>query len=192
MVKKMKIFVVTVNPKEKSKKEIYVQTYIEEARKLGHEVRVVNLYDLDIGYLKFNGEDADQTLSEELKQAQDNMVWADQLVIVYPLWCFGMPAILKAFIERVFQADVIWKFGKYGPEPVHPGKTSVIIQSYSMPYFFMRYMLGDCAFKYWTVLLSKWSGFKVVKRFDLDMIDDVSEKRKQKWLGDIKKFLAKL
>lgn len=187
-----KIFVIEVNPKkEQSKKQIYIQTYIEEAKKCGHVVRYVNLYDLNIDYLRFNGEEADWSLTEELKQAQDNLIWADQLVIVYPLWDFAIPAILKAFIERTFTSEKLWKIGKRGPEPVQKNKTSVIIQSYSMPYFLMKHILGDIPFKYWKVLLEGWCGYKIEKRLDLDIIDNVTEKRKQKWIKDIKKFVSK-
>lgn len=186
-----KIFVILANPKEHSLKEVYVQTYIEEAKKYGHEVREVNLYDLNIDYLRFEGDAPSSSLTEELKQAQDNLVWANQIVFVYPLWCFAIPAILKAFIERTFTNGIVWKFGKFGPEPVYKDKTAVIIQSYSMPYIGMK-MLGDVPFKFWHVLIEKWCGIKIAKRFDLEMIDSVPEKRKQKWLTEIKKFVAKL
>lgn len=186
-----KIFVVICNPKEKSQKEIYVQTYIDEAKKCGHEVRVLNLYDLKIDYLKFNGDEPDTALTDELKQAQDNIVWSDQFVIVYPLWCFAIPAILKAFIERTFINGALWKFGKMGPEPVLKNKTAVIIQSYAMPYFFMK-LQGDLPMKYWKILLHKWCGFKIVKRFDLDMISTESDKKRQKWINSIKKFVSEL
>lgn len=187
-----KIFVIECNPKEHSKKEVYIQTYIEEAKKCGHEVRTINLYDLDIDYLRFKGDEGDYSLTDELKQAQDNLVWADQLVLVYPIWHFAIPSILKCFLERTFTRNVMWKLDKMGPKPIFKDKTAVIIQSYDMPYVCMKYFLGDVPFKFWKVLLSQWCGFKIVKRFDFDGISSVSERRKQKWIKDIKKFIAKL
>lgn len=187
-----KIFVIECNAKEHSKKEVYVQTYIDEAKKCGHEIRTVNLYDLDIDYLRFKGDEMDSSLTDELKQAQDNLVWADQLVFVYPIWHFAIPAILKSFLERTFTCNVMWKMGKMGPEPVLRNKTAVIMQSYDTPYFVMKYFLGDVPFKFLKVLLDRWCGFKIVKRFDLDGIFSVSEKKKQKLIKDIKKFIAKL
>lgn len=187
-----KIFIIECNPKEHSAKQEFVDTYIDEAKSLGHEVKKVNVYNIDVSFLKFNGNEMDTSLPDDLKQAQENIVWADQIVFVYSLWCFNIPAALKSFIERTFQCGITWQMGKNGPEPVTKDKTSVIIQSYGMPYFFMKYFLGDIPFKFWQVLLTKWCGFKIVKRFDFDMIDSVPEKRKQKWIKDIKKFVAKL
>jgi len=187
-----KIFVIICNPKEHSSKELYVQTYIEEAKAHGHEVKVLNLYDLDIDYLRAHGDDFDKSLTLELKQAQDNIVWADQLVFVYPIWWLAIPALMKTFIERVFAEGVVSDMAGMGPKPLMKNKTAVIMHSYSMPSFVMKCFYNDVPMKWWKVVLTDWCGPKIVKRFDFDMIDKVSEKRKQKWVKEIKKFVSKV
>lgn len=187
-----KIFIITCNPKAHSEKEAYVQTYIEEAIKCGHEVRIINLYDLNIDYLRANGDEIDYSLTEELKLAQNNLIWADQLVFVYPIWWLTIPAILKSFIERIFADGVVSEMGKIGPKPLMKDKTAVIMQSYSMPFFCMKYLYSDVTMKWWKVVLTNWCGPKIIKRFDFDLIDNVPEKRKQKWIKNIKNFVSKL
>lgn len=187
-----KIFVLTYNPKETSDKSIYIDAYIQEAKNAGNEVKVLNIHDINIEYLEFAGNEPDLTLSEKLKQAQDNIIWADQLVIIYSVWCLGLPAKFKAFVERVFQKDILVRYGKMGPEPILKNKTAVIIQSYSMPYAAMKYIYNDIPFKVIKVIFSNWCGFKIEKRFDFDMIDIADEKRRQKWLKEIKKFAARI
>jgi len=185
-----KIFIITYQPKEKSEKAEYVEAYKEEAKKLGHDVREINIHDLNIEYLSFDQEGVPNlTLSDEIKQAQDNILWADQIVVVYSVWCIGLPAKVKAFIERIFQKDILVKYGKMGPEPLLKDKTMVIMQSYSMPYFIMKYFYGDLTFKMLKIIFQNWCGFKIKKRFDFDMIDSVDEKRRQKWLKEIKEFV---
>jgi len=188
----MKIFMIICNPKEHSSKDAYVQTYIEEATMRGHEVRTINVYDYDIDYLRANGDEMDYSLPSELKQAQDNLIWANQLVFVYPVWCLSIPALLKSFMDRVFAEGVAAEYSDRGPKPLMKDKTAVIMHSYSMPCVAMKYFYGDILMKWWKVVLTDWCGPKIVKRFDFDMIDDVSEKRKQKWINDVKKFVAKL
>jgi putative NADPH-quinone reductase len=187
----MKIFLIECNPKEHSSKESYVQAYVEEAKAKGHEVKMINLYDLNIEYLNFSGEKPDITLTFELQQAQDNILWADQIVFVYSIWWLGIPAILKAFIDKTFREGVVVSISKFGPKPLLKGKTAVIMQSYDMPYIGMK-SLGDLPMKWWKVVLTKWCGIKIVKRFDFEMISSVSDKRKQKWINDVKNFVAKL
>ena len=42
------------------------------------------------------------TLSEDIRREQDKLCWADTLVVQFPLWWFGMPAILKGWFDRLF------------------------------------------------------------------------------------------
>ena len=133
-----KIFVITYQPKEKSDKEEYINTFIEESKKAGNEVKILNIHDIEIEYLKFNGNVPDTELTPELKESQNNILWADQIVLVYSVWCLNIPAKLKTFIERIFQADILVGYGKMGPEPILKNKTLVVMQSYAMPCFFMK------------------------------------------------------
>lgn len=189
---RMNIFVILCNPKQHSLKDEYVKTYIDESKNKGHDVRVVNIYDLDIDYLRANGDDFDYSITEELKQAQENMKWANQLVFVYPVWCLTIPAIMKSFMDRVFAEGVAAEMTARGPKPLMKDKTAVIMHSYSMPYFYFKYFYGDLLMKWWKIVLTDWCGPKIIKRFDFDLIDSVSEKRKQKWIKDIKNFVSKM
>lgn len=41
-------------------------------------------------------------LSPDIAAEQDRLRWADAVVIQFPLWWYGMPAILKGWFDRVF------------------------------------------------------------------------------------------
>ena len=184
------IFIINYQPKKKSNKAECLDAYIEEARKGGHDIRMINLHALDIGFLSFDEDDQQiSTLSDELKQAQDNILWANQIVLIYPIWWLGIPAKVKAFLEKVLQQDVLVNYGKVGPEPLFKDKTVVVMQSYSMPYFVMKYIYGDLPFKTLKVILQKWCGFKIEKRFDFDLIDSPREVIRRSWKNNIKKFV---
>lgn len=47
---------------------------------------------------------------------------AEALVMVFPVWNFGYPAILKGFLDRVFLPDVSFKLGD---KDVRPGLTNI-------------------------------------------------------------------
>lgn len=42
------------------------------------------------------------TLSADIRAEQDKLEWADTLILQFPLWWFGPPAILKGWIDRLF------------------------------------------------------------------------------------------
>ncbi|ARF59616.1 NAD(P)H-dependent oxidoreductase [Streptomyces gilvosporeus] len=41
-------------------------------------------------------------LSPDIASEQQKLAWADTLIIQFPLWWYGMPAILKGWFDRVF------------------------------------------------------------------------------------------
>jgi len=44
----------------------------------------------------------DGTQVKDIAAEQNKLLWADAVVLQFPLWWFGMPAILKGWIERVY------------------------------------------------------------------------------------------
>jgi NAD(P)H dehydrogenase (quinone) len=88
----------------------------------GHDVRLVDLY----------ADGFDPTLSceerrvhkqpgiaPELKHYADDLRWARVLVLVYPTWWSGQPAMLKGWIDRVWVAGVAWELPE-GADVVRP------------------------------------------------------------------------
>ncbi|WP_324827722.1 NAD(P)H-dependent oxidoreductase [Qipengyuania zhejiangensis] len=76
------------------------RTYADAARKK-HEVRSIEVASLDFPILR----DPDDWKSGDpppgLRKAQNDIDWAEHLVILYPLWLGDVPALLKAFLEQV-------------------------------------------------------------------------------------------
>ncbi|OZM74625.1 NADPH:quinone reductase [Amycolatopsis antarctica] len=86
----------------------------------GHEVRQSDLYamrwDPVVGAADFDHDPADRllvgaaaqrahaagALRADIRSEQDKLVWADTVVVQFPLWWYAMPAILKGWFDRVF------------------------------------------------------------------------------------------
>jgi putative NADPH-quinone reductase len=88
-----KILILSCNPKSESFSEALSNAFKAGAIQAGHQVRQVNIYQLNFGFYQF-----DQELSDELKTLQQEIVEAEQLVFIFPVWWCGLPAKLKAFI----------------------------------------------------------------------------------------------
>ncbi|MFD8283710.1 NAD(P)H-dependent oxidoreductase [Streptomyces solisilvae] len=54
------------------------------------------------------------TLSEDIRAEQEKIAWADALIVQFPLWWYGMPAILKGWFDRVFVKGLA--YGVRGPD----------------------------------------------------------------------------
>lgn len=49
---------------------------------------------------------------DELKAEMEKLEWCDMLIFNFPLWWFGMPAILKGWVDRVFAMGFVYGNGK--------------------------------------------------------------------------------
>lgn len=55
---------------------------------------------------RFNAER--ETLPADVRQQIDDLLWADFVLLQFPLWWFGMPAILKGWMDRVFAYGALY------------------------------------------------------------------------------------
>ena len=107
----MRTLVVHCHPDPESFTAATRDRAVEVLRRRGHDVRLTDLY----------ADGFDPVLSAEerarhLEPGPDPAVahyaadlqWCEQLVLVYPTWWSGQPAMLKGWIDRVWVRDVAW------------------------------------------------------------------------------------
>jgi len=62
----------------------------------------------------------------EIRAEQDKLFWCDVLILQFPLWWFGLPAILKGWVDRVFASGGrIYGGGKWYDRGVFAGKRAM-------------------------------------------------------------------
>lgn len=72
--------------------------------------------------------DADQRQRLALSdQLLDELNWADHIVITTPMYNFGVPATLKAWIDLICRAGVSFRYTENGPEGLLKGKSADIV-----------------------------------------------------------------
>lgn len=77
--------------------------YAEGATAAGHAVRRLEVAALDFTLLRSQADWETGESPTALRPAQEDIRWADHLVLVFPLWLGDMPALLKGFLEQVMR-----------------------------------------------------------------------------------------
>lgn len=54
-----------------------------------------------------------QTQTDDITAEQNKLVWADIVILQFPLWWFSMPAILKGWFERVYACGFAYGVGEH-------------------------------------------------------------------------------
>lgn len=102
-------------------------------RDAGHQVALTDLYAMrwkaTADALDFPARDPEQPLdysrasgeayragqqSPEVAEEQRKLLWADCVVLQFPLWWYGMPAILKGWVDRVYAYGFAYGVGAHG------------------------------------------------------------------------------
>ena len=55
----------------------------------------------------------------------DDLAWCDTLIFVYPTWWYGLPAMLKGWLDRVLVPDLAFLMPSAPGETIRPGLTHI-------------------------------------------------------------------
>jgi NAD(P)H dehydrogenase (quinone) len=126
-----------------------------------------------------------QPLEPDLQAAHDLIFEADHLVIIFPLWLGGMPAILKGFLERVLQPAIQphAKAGKF-TKPLK-GKSARIIVTMGMPGFVYRWWFGAHALKMLKRNILSFVGVAPIRSTVLGYVEGVGTEGRARWLKEV-------
>lgn len=102
----MKTLIVLAHPLQKSLCHHLAQKAATKARSLGHDVRVLDLYEMGFDPRLSVAERSDYYTKSFADDAglQDT----EMLILVFPTWWFSLPAILKGWIDRSFLPGVAY------------------------------------------------------------------------------------
>jgi NAD(P)H dehydrogenase (quinone) len=110
---------------------------------------------------------------------------ADKLILIYPIWWFGVPAILKGFFDRVFVSGFAFKYDGKLPQGLLKNKSAWVIYTIDSPSFYINWFRKNAE---WTVVrdaILKFCGIKKIKRTRLTSIKNSTNEKRQQWLQKI-------
>lgn len=102
----MRVLVVYCHPSEESFGRALRDAVLGTLESAGHEVRLTDLYgekfEPVMGAEEWAGYHQPGDNEAPVVDHLANLRWAEALVFVYPTWWFGLPAMLKGWLDRVF------------------------------------------------------------------------------------------
>ena len=120
----MRVLVVYCHPDPESFCAAVRDTVVAAQEAAGHEVRLVDLYaegfDPVMGRAERRGYHDEPANQVPVADHVGHIRWAESLVFVYPTWWYGLPAVLKGWLDRVFVPGVAFLMPKAEGETVRP------------------------------------------------------------------------
>ncbi|CAN7700791.1 NAD(P)H-dependent oxidoreductase [Pseudomonas sp. GL-B-26] len=137
-----RILVILGHPASNSFCGALAERYAQSAARAGHEVRQLFLGAMDFDPVLREGYQQVQPLEADLRRAQADIVWAEHLTLVYPIWWGGIPALLKGFFDRVFLPGFAFKYreGKAFPEKLLHGRSAHLLVTMDTPPWYYRWI----------------------------------------------------
>ena len=162
----MKIFIINGHPNPEGLASELSRQYAKGAQEGGHEVRLVNLSDLQFDPILRHGYRKIMPLEPDLVRQQENIRWCEHLVVATPIWWMGFPALLKGFIDRTILPGFAFSYGKSKlvPKGLMKGKNVRVIYTQGAPRCATAMIFLD--FHWWLMKFAifKFSGFSAVRR----------------------------
>lgn len=187
-----KIFILLGHPDYSTLSGKLADAYEVGALEAGHEVRRMNIGDLQFDPILHKGYKEIQELEPDLKTFQANVTWCDHLVIIYPNWWCTMPALLKGLFDRAWLPGFAFRFRKDGSgrwDKLCSGKTARIFINATTPGWKIFMEFGDFTNELARGILS-FSGFRPVRVKVFSPSERAPEAVRLRWIQSVKKIGA--
>ncbi len=141
----MNVLIVHAHEEPKSFNGAMRDTAMSVLKESGHTVEVSDLYAMnfnpvggkhdftalaDPDFFKYGVEQTKateaKTFAADVAAEQEKLFRADFLLFQFPLWWFGLPAILKGWADRVFAAGLTYGGGRWYSNGVFRGKRAML------------------------------------------------------------------
>lgn len=185
-----KILVICGHPDHESLNAQMAKNYFEAASASPtNEVKQLHLRNLDFNYNLEHGYNRRTELEPDLLKAQQDILWADHLVWFFPTWWGNYPAVMKAFIDRVFLPGFAFKYRENSVwwDKYLTNKTAHIVSTMHTPYWYYRLIYGNPSIKSFKRATLKFCGVTKIKTTILSTTQNHTTPA-QKWLDKAKKM----
>ena len=185
-----RIMIVIGHPQKSTLCEALGNAYKNGAESAGHEAKIFHLADMRFDPILREGYRREQALEPDLRAAYDALAACDHLVLVFPLWCGDMPALMKGFIERILQPDLIARENSEHAMnwSIFKNKTARIVMTMGMPVSIYRFWYRGHALKLLTRNILNFIGIKPVRHTLFGMVGTSNHQARDEWIEQVRRL----
>jgi putative NADPH-quinone reductase len=185
-----KIMIVVGHPQCNTLCEALGKAYQGAAQAAGHDATLFRLADMKFDPILHDGYRQTQVLEPDLQAAYDALSGCDHLVLMFPLWCGDMPALMKGFIERILQPDLIARENTENAMnwSIFKNKTARIVMTMGMPVSIYRFWYGGHALKLLSRNILNFIGIKPVRHTLFGMVGTSKPQTRDKWVEQVRQL----
>jgi len=183
----MNILIIYTHPNHQSLNYSFLQKAIEGCRDNPQvtEIQVLDLYEAGFNpLLVFNEEKRRRNMHKdpELARYREQLLWADKLVFIYPIWWGRPPAMLLGYIDQLFSSNFAYQDRKNWPLPIGllKGKSVVCISTMKGPAGYTLYWLNNAHKTIMRKALFHFVGIRKVKFFEFGSMESPKGKQAKK------------
>ncbi|HSV35124.1 MAG TPA: NAD(P)H-dependent oxidoreductase [Ramlibacter sp.] len=159
--------------------------YAKGAEKAGHQVRFAPVAELDFPLLRSQKAWEEAVMPVSLRQAQEDIRWAQHLVLFFPLWLGDMPALLKGFLEQVARPGFAFKYNEGRTtfaEKGLKGRSARVVVTMGMPALIYRWYFRAHSVKSLERNILGFIGVAPVSETLVGMVGNFKPEDGAKWL----------
>lgn len=192
----MKVLLIFGHPNRNSYNGAILTALIEELETLKYQYKVKDLYQEEFNPVLSLDEHENQykgIYKEDVKSYHDKIKWADHIIIVFPIWWMGAPAIVKGWIDRVLVSGFAYEAGENGVEGLLTDQTMTLITTYGRSEKNMIATgMRDAIEKVLVDGTLKFCGFKETIHKNLYKVTSISDGERTEMLKEVKELVKGL
>ena len=189
---KRRILIIDGHPDSAAERFVHAlcRAYYDGARLAGHELRSVIVSELQFPLLRSNDEFRSQQIPSAIRECQESLVWADHIVLLYPLWLGDMPALLKGFLEQLLRPGFAFSEAPMSAAVRKPlaGKSARIIVTMGMPAAVYRIYFGSHSLRALRRNVLHFCGIRPVRTSVIGSVESIGQARRGIWLARLQEL----
>lgn len=168
----MKLLVIYTHPNHQSLSYAFLEKVIQGSSENPHitEVQVLDLYEENFNPVLIFNENKrrrDMHTDPQLEKYRQQLIWADKIALVYPIWWGRPPAMLLGYIDQMFASNFAYReTGGLLPEGLLKGRSVVCISTMKGPTHYPLFWLHNAHKVLMKKALFQYVGMKKVKFFE--------------------------